>query len=244
MNEISGYLDAGVLPSKALDEFNRRLEASSFDLPSGYELKYGGEDSKRNDAVGNLLASVGLLAGLMVTTLVLSFGSFRMATIIGGVGFLSIGLGLGSLWLGGYPFGFMAIIGTMGLIGVAINDSIVVLASLDEHHGAGALDISSDNASNRIEGVADTIINCTRHVVATTLTTVAGFAPLIFSGGKFWPPLAVAIAGGVVGATMLAIVFVPSAFVVLKSICVPCPTFAAVPESTREAIPANAWMAG
>jgi multidrug efflux pump subunit AcrB len=244
MNEISGYLDAGVLPSKALDEFNRRLEASSFDLPSGYELKYGGEDSKRNDAVGNLLASVGLLAGLMVTTLVLSFGSFRMATIIGGVGFLSIGLGLGSLWLGGYPFGFMAIIGTMGLIGVAINDSIVVLASLDEHHGAGALDISSDNASNRIEGVADTIVNCTRHVVATTLTTVAGFAPLIFSGGKFWPPLAVAIAGGVVGATMLAIVFVPSAFVVLKSICVPCPTFAAVPESTREAIPANAWMAG
>lgn len=220
MNEVSGYLDAGVLPSTALTEFSKRLDASGFQLPAGYELAFGGEASKRNDAVGNLLASVGLLVAMMIATLVLSFGSFRMAAIIGVVGILSIGLGLGSLWLGGYPFGFMAIIGTMGLIGVAINDSIVVLATLDEHHRITTCTVTSaDRKTNGIEAVADTVIECTRHVIATTLTTVAGFAPLIFDGGKFWPPLAVAIAGGVVGATVLSIVLVPSAFVVLKSIC-------------------------
>jgi len=72
------------------------------------------------------------------------------------------------------------------LIGVAINDSIVVLATLDEHHrilpSTGSF---ADSKANDIEAVADTVIECTRHVVATTLTTVAGFAPLIFAGGFF-----------------------------------------------------------
>jgi multidrug efflux pump subunit AcrB len=200
MNEIAGYLTAGTLPAKALNEFQQRLEATGFKLPVGYELRYGGEASKRNDAVGNLMASVGVLMACMVATLVLSLGSFRLASIIGLVGLLSIGSGMFSLWLGNYPFGFMAIIGTMGLIGVAINDSIVVLISLKEQHGS--------DASN-IEGMVDTVVDCTRHVIATTLTTVAGFTPLVISGGTFWPPLAVAISGGVLFATGIALFLVP-----------------------------------
>ena len=139
----------------------------------------------------------------MVATLVLSLGSFRLAAIIGAVGGLSIGLGLLAIGLGGYPFGFMAIIGTMGLIGIAINDSIVVVAALQENH--------SDRAATA-EELAVTVSHCTRHVVATTLTTIAGFTPLILAGGQFWPPLAVAISGGVLGATVLAIVFAPAAY--------------------------------
>ena len=70
---------------------------------------------------------------MIVATLVLSFGSFRIAGIVGSVGLLSIGLGLGALWLFGFPFGFTAIVGVMGLMGVAINDSIVVLAALQSN---------------------------------------------------------------------------------------------------------------
>ncbi|MCA9110477.1 MAG: efflux RND transporter permease subunit, partial [Planctomycetaceae bacterium] len=55
----------------------------------------------------------------------------------------------------------------------------------------------------------------TRHVVTTTITTIAGFLPLIMSGGTFWPPLAVTIAGGVGGATFLALYFVPSSYLLL-----------------------------
>jgi multidrug efflux pump subunit AcrB len=203
MNEIGAYLTAGTLPAQVLQEFQRRLEASDFRLPDGYELRYGGEASKRNDAVGNLMASVGVLVALMVTTLVLSFGSFRLAALIAAVGVLSIGLGLVAIWVGGYPFGFMAIIGLMGLVGIAINDSIVVLVTLQQDHADRVADL---------DGLVGSVMHCTRHVIATTLTTIAGFTPLIWDGGQFWPPLAVAVAGGVLGATLLGLVLVPAVF--------------------------------
>jgi len=94
----------------------------------------------------------------------------------------------------------------MGLVGVAINDSIVVLAALRED----PLAREGDPAA-----VRDVVLRSTRHVLATTLTTVAGFLPLMLGGGGFWPPLATSIAGGVSGATILAIFFVPSGYVLV-----------------------------
>lgn len=207
INEVQGFVEAGVLPAVVLNEFRSRLQQADIQLPAGYEIEFGGEAAERDDAVNNLMASVGVLAVMMVATLVLSFGSFRMAGIIGMVAILSIGIGLGSLWLWGWPFGFMAIIGTMGLVGVAINDSIVVLAGINEDPEASTGDP---------EAVRKVVMRCTRHVVATSLTTIAGFLPLWLGGGQFWPPLAVTIAGGVGGATALAILFVPSAFLYLR----------------------------
>jgi multidrug efflux pump subunit AcrB len=203
MNEVQAYVQAGVLPDQALEAFQRRLAESGFEMPPGYRMEFGGEASKRDDAVGNLFSSVGILIVLMIATLVLSFGSFRMTGIIGGVAVLAVGLGLGSLWLFGYPFGFMAIIGTMGLIGVAINDSIVVLAALREDERARIGDV---------DGIVEVVNHATRHVLSTTMTTVAGFLPLILAGGQFWPPLAVAISGGVAGATAIALLSVPAAY--------------------------------
>ncbi len=204
MNEVLAFIPAGVLPSQTLDRFKRELAASDFQLPPGYTLEFGGEAAKRDDAVGMLLSSVAVLLVLMVATLVLSFGSFRVAGLIGMVALLAIGLGLGSLWLFGYPFGFMAIIGTMGLVGVAINDTIVVLATLRADSRASEGDPAA---------VREVVIRSSRHVFATTLTTMAGFTPLVLAGGDFWPPLAIAIAGGVAGATLLALFFAPAAYI-------------------------------
>ena len=106
----------------------------------------------------------------------------------------------------GYPFGFMAIVGTMGLIGVAINDTIVVLAAIRDDELAKAGDA---------EAMTGVVVRSTRHVLATTLTTIAGFIPLLVQGGGFWPPLATAIAGGVAGATVLALVFGPASYLLL-----------------------------
>ncbi len=204
MNEVQGFIRAGVLPAEVLAKFQQQLDRSGFQLPPGYSLKYGGESAKRDDAVGNLMANVGVLMVMMVATLVLSFSSFRIAGVVGAVAALSVGLGLGALWLFGYPFGFMAIVGTMGLVGVAVNDAIVVMAALREEPRARA---------GQPDAVRDVVMRSTRHVVATSLTTMAGFAPLVLSGGGFWPPLAVTIAGGVGGATILALYFVPSAYI-------------------------------
>ncbi len=206
MNEVQAYITAGVLPAEVLADFQARLAASDFQLPPGYSYEFGGEASKRDDAIGNLMSSVGVLMVLMVATLVLSFSSFRMAGVIGAVAVLSVGLSLGALALFGYPFGFMGIVGTMGLIGVAINDSIVVLAALREDPLA---------REGNPAAVRDVVVRSTRHVLSTTLTTIAGFLPLLLGGGGFWPPLATTIAGGVSGATILALYFVPSSYVLV-----------------------------
>jgi multidrug efflux pump subunit AcrB len=208
VNEIQAFITSGVLPAVVQQDFQTRLEAAGFLLPPGYRLVFGGESSKRNESVGNLMANVGVLMVLMVATLVLSFHSFRIASIVGVIALMSAGLGTGALWLFGYPFGFMAIVGTMGLIGVAINDAIVVLAAIREDPLAAAGD--------RI-AVENVVVRASRHVIATTLTTIAGFVPLLVSGGGMWPPLAITIAGGVGGATILALYFAPSAYMMLMS---------------------------
>lgn len=201
VNTIQAFPKAGTLPQSILKRFLKRLE--KLKLPEGYRIVLGGESSERDQAVGSLMASVSLLMVMMAAILVLSFGSFRMAGIIGGVAFLSIGLGLLGLVVFDFPFGFMAIVGTMGLVGVAINDAIVVLAAIRDDPEARSGDpVAIRKVVNR----------ATRHVLSTTLTTMIGFAPLLIAGGGFWPPLAIAIAGGVSGSTLLALTFVPSAY--------------------------------
>jgi multidrug efflux pump subunit AcrB len=206
VNTVQAFITAGVLPSVVLNDVLNRLDDQNFELPAGYALEIAGESAERDTAVGNLLASVSLLAVMMIATLVLTFSSFRLAALLGASATLAMGLGMLALVVFGYPFGFMAIVGTMGLVGVAMNDSIVVLAA-----------IRGDQAARRGDRIAirNVVEHTTRHVLSTTATTVAGFMPLLLAGGDFWPPLAVAIGGGVVGATLLALVLIPSAYVLL-----------------------------
>ncbi|MEO0512883.1 MAG: efflux RND transporter permease subunit [Planctomycetota bacterium] len=202
VNRVYGFVEAGVLPGTILPGFLERLNAE-LDIPAGYELSVGGESGERGRAIGNLMASVAILGVLMGATLILSFNSVRTAGIVALVAIGAAGAGFLSLAAFGYPNGFMAIVGTMGLVGVAINDAIVVLAAIraDDRAKTGDLD-----AVVRIVG------HEARHVVATTLTTIAGFTPLILSGGTFWPPMAVVIGGGVLAATVLGLICAPAAY--------------------------------
>ena len=92
------------------------MEAQGFELPPGYTTEIGGEQAESNDAVGDLLTYVGLLLLVMGTALVLSLRSFRSAGIVAVVGISSVGMALFSLRAFGSVLGFMAIVGTMGLI--------------------------------------------------------------------------------------------------------------------------------
>ena len=186
-----------------LARLQAQLDSDPLALPPGYRLEVGGESEKRDSAVGNLLGSAGLILILLVMTVVLSFNSFRLSSIIFAVAGLSAGLGLLSVWASGYPFGFVVIVGLMGLVGLAINAAIVILAELKSQR----LSARGDRQA-MIEGV----MNCTRHIGSTTLTTLGGFMPLILDGGGFWPPFAIAIAGGTVLTSVLSFLFVPAAF--------------------------------
>lgn len=208
-NELKAYITAGKLPAVVLADFRARLKQSNFNLPTGYTIDFAGETAARNEAVTNLIADAAILISLMVLILVIAFRSFRIAFIIATVAGLAVGLGPAALWYYGYPFGFMAILGTMGLMGLAVNDSIVVMAGICTDPDASRGDISA---------IVNVVNACTRHVLSTTFTTIAGFLPLILNGGDFWPPLAIIIAGGVGGATLLALYFVPATFVIFKSV--------------------------
>ena len=206
INTVQAFLTAGALPSTVLAKFQQQLEQDSFELPAGYRIEYGGEADARGSAVGNLLASVGVLAILMVATLVLSFNSFAIAALLGVVAICAVGLAAMALWLFNSIFGFTAILGTLGLIGLAINDSIVVLAALREDPLAKVGDVKA---------TVEVVLKATRHVAATTVTTIVGFVPLMLDSTGFWPPLAISIAGGLGGATLLALYFIPAAYILI-----------------------------
>lgn len=205
VNVVQGFLTPGTLPDAALSEFKQLL--TQLQLPDGYYYQFGGEAEEKNSAVGGLIALVGVLTILMVAVLVLSLNSFRLAAIIGIVAAASFGLGIFPIWLFNYPFGFNPIIGTVGLIGVAINDSIVVMAAIQQDT------LASKGDRKAIQKV---VLHSTRHVITTTATTVVGFIPLLLNGGEFWPPLAIAIAGGVSGTNLLALYFVPAVYLLIK----------------------------
>jgi multidrug efflux pump subunit AcrB len=205
-NAIYGYLEPYVLPAPALAHFMDALAAENIILPPGYELMVGGEDAERGDAMAGLFSTALPLLVLMVGSVVLAFNSFRYAGVILVVAFLSIGLAMFGVWLFGTPLGFNAIVGSMGLMGLSINGSIVVLSALKTNPAALSM---QDGA------VQDTVMDASRHIISTTLTTIGGFLPLLLSGDSFWLPFASAMVGGVAGSAVLALIFAPAAFVLL-----------------------------
>jgi multidrug efflux pump subunit AcrB len=201
VNTVELYLRADVLPAAVQASLTDSL--AGLQLPPGYRLEFGGETAERDSAVSQLMASVGLILVLLVTTVVLSFNSFRLSSIVFAVAALAPGLGLLCVWAFGYPFGFVVIVGLMGLVGLAINAAIVIIAELKSN----GLAVQGDRAA-----MIGSVMNCTRHIGSTTITTLGGFLPLILAGGGFWPPFAIAIAGGTLLASVLSFFMVPALF--------------------------------
>jgi multidrug efflux pump subunit AcrB len=207
-NTIKAYTRDGSLPIDVTSRVLADLDAQGFELPAGYRIGFGGAAEQSGDANRNLATYAPILMVMMVATLILVFRSVRYAILLGFVAVCSVGLGLLSTWSAGFPIGFNMILGTLGLIGVALNDSIVVLAALRANAKAVAGDL---------DAVVQSVIGSTRHILATTATTVGGFLPLlIFVGGDFWPSLAIVLVGGIIGATLIALLFIPACFVLIN----------------------------
>ncbi len=204
--KVQAFLMPYSLPSVTLAVVRDRLDKAGLVLPAGYRMAFGGESKESTESLNQLAAQVLPLMVIMMGVVVLAFNSFRHAGVIALVAVMSIGMALLALKVMGYPLGFMAIVGIMGLIGVAINDSIVVLSSLRA---------DPDAARGDRDAVLRVVVEGSRHVISTTLTTVGGFLPLLVSTQKFWPPLATAVAGGLIGATLIALIFVPSIFLLM-----------------------------
>ncbi len=209
VNDILVFIEDSALAADVLARLKAALVRDGFALPDGYQLEVGGEDEGRNDAVGNLMATVGIIVVMLIVTVVMAFNSFTLAAVILTVAVQAAGLGLLSLFLSGFPFGFTSIIALMGLIGLAVNAAIVILIELQ----------SSDAASRgEVGGIIAAVQHCTRHIASTTATTVFGLVPLIVAGGGFWPPFAIVLAGGTALTTILSLVFVPALYRLLTPV--------------------------
>lgn len=204
VNILRGWVREGALPIDVTNEVVAQIEASGLDIPEGYRLELGGESENQGNAVGNLMKYLPVLLTITAATLILAFGSVRLAALLGFVAFLSVGVGLLATYLSGFPLSFNTILGSFGLVGLAFNSSIVVLAAIlaDEKARGGDR-----------EALVEAVMGSSRHLLSTTFTTIGGFLPLlVFVGGNFWPPLAIVLAGGVGGSTLLAMLFTPAAY--------------------------------
>ncbi|MEL7047779.1 MAG: efflux RND transporter permease subunit [Pseudomonadota bacterium] len=207
INTVQGFVEREVLPEAALQDVLARVDEDGLDLPTGYRFELGGDSDARDETLRNLLASLGVIVALTVATIVLTFGSYRLAALTGVVAVLSMGLSLLALAIFQYPFGIQAVIGVIGSIGVSINAAIIIVTALQQDPDA----LRGDQ-----ERIADVVAAQSRHIISTTLTTFGGFLPLIVAGGGFWPPFAMAIAGGVLLSTIVSFFFVPPAFALLS----------------------------
>ncbi len=202
-NTVQAFTQNGVLPQVALDYVQAELARNPVAIPTGYRLAIGGDSDERAGTVNNLLAPIGLIVVLTIATIVLTFNRFKLSMITGVVAVLSMCMSILALEIFNYPFGIQALIGVIGSIGVSINAAIIILTALQQDEAAMAGDLSR---------IREIVMESSRHIISTTTTTFGGFLPLIIEGGGFWPPFAMAIAGGVLLSTIISLYFTPIAF--------------------------------
>lgn len=205
-NTIEAFPRTGTLPQAVVDEAVAALEASNFTLPRGYRLEIGGDDYARSITIEHLRRPAGLLLAIAFAVLVLAFNSFRLSLVVAFAGVLFAGLSILSVAAFGFPLGVPVVVGIIGSIGVSINDTIIVLKALQNDPQA---------ARGNPGAAAATVLDAGRHVLSTTITTVAGFLPLALGGGSLWPPFAVAVVGGVALSTVITLFLAPALFLLV-----------------------------
>jgi len=212
MNTVWSNLLTGYSFSQALEGMDAALEAHP--LPPGTRLEMGGDAEGSGDANNALLTTAPIGVLLLLFFLLIQFNSFRRVGII----LLTVPLATVGIFPGlvfsGSPFGFQSLLGVIALVGIVVNNAIVLLDVMDRQLEAG--DDIRDAVRKAVE-------QRTRPILLTTATTVAGLLPLAFSSSTLWPPMAWAIISGLLASTVLTLLVVPSVCTRVISCRVPEP---------------------
>ncbi|WP_226595834.1 efflux RND transporter permease subunit [Marinobacter nauticus] len=199
VNTVSANLEEDYSFSQALDGLYAGLEQNP--LPAGTRLDMGGDAEGSDRANSALLtaAPIGML--LLLFFLLLQFNSFRrVGIILLTVPLATVGIFPG-LVLSGSPFGFQSLLGVIALVGIVVNNAIVLLDVMDRELERGRA---------IADAVRTAVERRTRPILLTTATTVAGLLPLAFSSSTLWPPMAWAIISGLLASTVLTLLVIPS----------------------------------
>ena len=208
INNVEGWIWTGTLSSGTEQYIKEEVEKFERSLPPGYSMLVGGEAESRGESQAQIYSSAIIYILLITIGLVFALNSFRQTALILSVAIFSIGLSFLGLKIGQQNYGFIATIGALGLIGLSINDSIIVLSHIKEK--------ARNNAITKAE-LIEVVIRSTRHIITTSLTTLGGFVPLIFAS-IFFRPLAWGMSIGVIGATLTALLYIPAMFIWMNKV--------------------------
>ena len=191
--------------SKLFNRLRPRIEA--IPRPEGYEIEWGGEYEDSGKAKGSLAANIPVFLILMVLITIALFNNLRQPLVI----WLCVPLALIGVTLGllvtGQPFGFMALLGLLSLIGMLIKNAIVLVDEMNVQSAAGHPPLTAilNAGTNRLMPVA-----------MAASTTALGMIPLIFDA--FFVSMAVTIIFGLMFGTVLTMVVLPVFYSVIYKV--------------------------
>jgi multidrug efflux pump subunit AcrB len=192
----------GTLPETVVSGLAPSIAALSAGLPRPYQIATGGtvEESRKSQA--SVIAVVPAMGLIMLTVLMLQLRNFQHLFLVLSVAPLGLIGVVAALLLSGKPLGFVAILGILALLGMITKNAVILIGQIqsEEAHGKDVQRAAIDASSSRF-----------RPIMLTAISTVLGMIPI--APTVFWGPMAFAIMGGLLVATILTLVFLPTLYV-------------------------------
>ncbi|HSL57659.1 MAG TPA: efflux RND transporter permease subunit [Acidimicrobiales bacterium] len=181
------------------DRFTADVLADTYGLPAD-TLEFDlGIESDNAESFGSTVTAFVVALVLMFVLLVIQFRSLLQPLLVFlAIPFTFLGV-FGGLWLTGNPISFLVTLGLIGLIGIAVNNTILLTDFANQERRAGA---------DRVTAIATAARLRFRALVTTSVTTMAGLLPLALTD-PFWEPLAFTIVFGLMSSTVLVLLAFP-----------------------------------
>jgi multidrug efflux pump subunit AcrB len=197
---VSCMPEGETLPSEIMTAARPQLMELQKQLPPGYKLEIGGEEAEQVKGFKQLTIVMAISVAVIFLALVFQFKhAIKPFIVFAAIPYGIVGA-LGVLWIMGAPFGFMAFLGIVSLIGVIVSHIIVLFDFIEEKHAEG---------EPLVEALLDAGIMRLRPVLITVGATVIALFPLAAHGGPLWEPLCYAQIGGLCAATVVTLLMVP-----------------------------------
>lgn len=212
IGKISTNLKKGAVLDKVVADV--RKEIATIDIPSNYRIKIGGEEAKRAESFGSLAFALLLSVILVYMVMASQFESLvHPFTILLSIP-LAVSGSLLSFFILGQSLNIMAYIGIIMLVGIAVNDSIILVDAINRLKG---------NGTELKEAIKQAGLQRIRPIIMTSLTTILALLPLTFGFGEssaLRSPMAIAVIGGLITSTLLTLVVIPCLYYVIERLFV------------------------
>lgn len=188
-------------PATVVGELAESMDKLRAELPSGYLIEVGGTVEESARGQNSVNAGMPLFLAVVMTLLMIQLKSLSRSTIV----LLTAPLGLIGvvlfLLLFNKPFGFVAMLGTIALSGMIMRNSLILIDQIEQDRQAG---------HPTWEAIIEATVRRFRPIILTALAAVLAMIPL--SRSIFFGPMAVAIMGGLIVATLLTLFFLPALY--------------------------------